>query len=127
MKIGLIGYLAVRRAFRRYIKQDFDLAIYDQKEEFSTNLDEVLNSNIVIIAVPILKLKIASLQFHQLKSGTLVIDCCSVKEYPLQLMEELLPKDIEILGAHPMFRQTVLKIRSTDQSLFCLKEFQRLT
>ena len=111
MKIGLIGYGRLGELLGRYIKQDFDLAIYDdQKEEFSTNLDEVLNSNIVIIAVPISEIKncLSSIS-PKLKSGTLVIDCCSVKEYPLQLMEELLPKDIEILGAHPMFGHDSIK------------------
>ena len=66
MKIGLIGYGRLGELLGRYIKQDFDLAIYDdQKEDFSTNLDDVLNSNIVIIAVPISEIKIASLQFHR--------------------------------------------------------------
>lgn len=38
-----------------------------------------------------------------LKPGTLVADTCSVKMFPLQTMERILPPDVSILGTHPMF------------------------
>ncbi len=38
-----------------------------------------------------------------LSSRTLVFDTCSVKMYPVQLMERLLPAEVEIIGTHPMF------------------------
>ncbi len=38
-----------------------------------------------------------------LKPGTLVADTCSVKMYPIESMERLLPSSVFILGTHPMF------------------------
>lgn len=38
-----------------------------------------------------------------LSSGALVMDTCSVKVYPLALMEKVLPPAVSILGTHPMF------------------------
>lgn len=39
----------------------------------------------------------------RLSEGTLVMDTCSVKLYPLDLMERSLPAGVSILGTHPMF------------------------
>jgi prephenate dehydrogenase len=39
----------------------------------------------------------------RLAPGTLVMDTCSVKTYPVELMERLLPAGVSILGTHPMF------------------------
>ena len=38
-----------------------------------------------------------------LSPDALVIDVCSVKEYPVRLMKELLPERVSILATHPMF------------------------
>lgn len=38
-----------------------------------------------------------------LRPEVTVIDTCSVKMYPVQLMLEILPQDVYILGSHPMF------------------------
>jgi prephenate dehydrogenase len=38
-----------------------------------------------------------------LSSEALVMDTCSVKVYPLALMEKALPSAVSILGTHPMF------------------------
>ncbi|MBI3364494.1 MAG: prephenate dehydrogenase/arogenate dehydrogenase family protein [Ignavibacteriae bacterium] len=39
----------------------------------------------------------------KLRIGALVIDVCSVKEQPVRWMKSLLPKDVLILGTHPLF------------------------
>ena len=39
----------------------------------------------------------------QLPEGSLVVDTCSVKEYPVSLMKTLLPPHVSILGTHPLF------------------------
>ena len=38
-----------------------------------------------------------------LKKDALVVDVCSVKEYPIKLMKNILPKSVQILGTHSMF------------------------
>lgn len=39
----------------------------------------------------------------KLKKGGLVMDVCSVKMFPTQVMIENLPKNIEIIASHPLF------------------------
>lgn len=38
-----------------------------------------------------------------LKKGTVVMDVCSVKVNPCKWLEEILSKDVQVLGSHPMF------------------------
>jgi prephenate dehydrogenase len=38
-----------------------------------------------------------------LRSDGLVVDVCSVKEYPIRLMTDILPQTVSILATHPMF------------------------
>ena len=38
-----------------------------------------------------------------LKENAVIVDVCSVKEYPVQWMRELLPANVSILATHPMF------------------------
>ena len=38
-----------------------------------------------------------------MSEDTLVLDTCSVKEWPLEQMRTLLPDYVDILGTHPMF------------------------
>ncbi len=37
------------------------------------------------------------------KPGTLIVDTCSVKVYPVKLMKSILPEDVFVLATHPMF------------------------
>ena len=68
------------------------------------SLDVACRQKIVILSVPISVFRgtletIAPL----LAPDALVIDVCSVKEYPVRLMKELLPEQVSILATHPMF------------------------
>ena len=68
------------------------------------SLETVCRQDIVIPSVPISVLQevlrtIAPL----LRPDCLVVDVCSVKEYPIRLMTEILPQTVSILATHPMF------------------------
>ncbi len=54
---------------------------------------------ISIRAVPEICRRLCSL----LKPGSLVVDTCSVKVYPVQSMMAILPETVHVLGTHPMF------------------------
>lgn len=113
MKIGLIGYGRLGKLAAHYLGQDCDLLVHDQSGNYQghnpkrmkpSSLEEVCQAPIVILAVPISQLadlcrSISSL----LKEQTLVVDVCSVKVKPMEQMNELLPKHVQILGTHPMF------------------------
>ncbi|MBZ5551775.1 MAG: prephenate dehydrogenase [Acidobacteriia bacterium] len=65
---------------------------------------EAARGAIVVFAVPISELKAAVLAAAPFMSeGAIVMDACSVKIKPLEVMKLLLPSNVEILGAHPLF------------------------
>jgi prephenate dehydrogenase len=60
--------------------------------------------DLVILAMPVPQLgpAIAAIKPH-LRPGAVVIDVCSVKVLPAQIMLAELPDHVEIVGTHPMF------------------------
>jgi prephenate dehydrogenase len=66
--------------------------------------DEVLSSDVIIICVTISAMETFLNNIKdRVKPGTLIMDTCSVKVYPVELMLKLLPKGVDIIGTHPMF------------------------
>ena len=110
--IGIIGYGRFGKLTASYLSEDFDVLVSSrsagslgagQRIQPAT-LEEVCRQDIVIPTVPISVFrdviqKIAPL----LRTDSLVIDVCSVKQYPVQWMMELLPESVSILATHPMF------------------------
>lgn len=65
---------------------------------------EAARGAIVVLAVPISELKAALLAAAPfMTEGAIVMDACSVKMKPVDLMKLLLPASVEILGTHPLF------------------------
>lgn len=111
--IATVGFGRFGKLMVRYLSQDFPVDVYDsggRAEEIekaggrAVGLEAACRNEIVILSVPIsafrqtLK-KVAPL----LAPGTLVVDVCSVKTYPVEWMRDLLPASASILGTHPMF------------------------
>jgi prephenate dehydrogenase len=111
--VGIIGFGRFGKLMARYLAADLNVWVYDphipSQEIDSSNIDSasletVARTDVVILAVPISRLKEVLVQVRPLlKAKSLVIDVCSVKEYPIRWLQELLPDDVEILGTHPMF------------------------
>ncbi|MEK6947168.1 MAG: prephenate dehydrogenase/arogenate dehydrogenase family protein, partial [Nanoarchaeota archaeon] len=112
-KIGLIGFGRFGKLIVRHLSNNFEFYVYDKsanKNEIKNNnaipssLKELCQLDIVILAVPISELKPVLNEIKNLlKKDTLVVDVCSVKEYPIKLMKDILPKSVQILGTHSMF------------------------
>ena len=111
--IGIIGYGRFGQLMAAYLADDFKVVAYRRSQTPAdcrnpntphAPLEKVAQQDIVIIAVPISTLK-ETLQriAPMLKKDALIVDVCSVKEYPLQWMEDILPETVSILGTHPMF------------------------
>ncbi len=66
--------------------------------------DEIFNCDVIIICVAISAMEnfLRNIK-DKVKPGTLIMDTCSVKVYPVNLMLEILPEYVDILGTHPMF------------------------
>jgi prephenate dehydrogenase len=126
MKIGIIGFGRLGKLITRYLGQDAELYVYDINDHSAeisklggkpATLSEAAACPIVIPFVPISAFEsvIDSIIPH-LAQDALVIDVCSVKEKPVEIMQKKLPPHVSILGTHPMFGPD-----SAKQTLFGAK------
>ena len=112
-KLGLIGFGRFGKLIVRHLSDDFEFHVYNrtdksreirQNKAIPASLEEACQNDIVMLAVPISEMENALKSTKNLlKNNSIVIDVCSVKEYPVKLMKEVLPKKIQILATHPMF------------------------
>ncbi|MBL6991103.1 MAG: prephenate dehydrogenase/arogenate dehydrogenase family protein [Bacteriovoracaceae bacterium] len=113
MKVGLIGFGRLGKLLTKYLTEDCDLYVYDKilcsKEvkhlgAIPASLEEVCKLPIIIPAVPISLFEEVIQNISSLVDPhSLIVDVCSVKQHPVDVMEKYLPKSVSILGTHPMF------------------------
>lgn len=113
MKIALVGYGRLGTLLTKYLAQDFELGVFDKQEELTNllpsgvkalNLDELKNFPVILLCLPINQIESFCHEIKDIISkSALIIDTCSVKEYPLKKMSEILPPECSLLGTHPMF------------------------
>lgn len=111
--IGIIGFGRFGKLVAQYLTEDFKVLVYNRKDKsseisktgaFSAPLAKVCMQDIIILCVPISMVKAVLIEIAPvLKKDALIIDVCSVKEYPTKWMKELLPETVSILPTHPMF------------------------
>ncbi|MEJ2635062.1 MAG: prephenate dehydrogenase/arogenate dehydrogenase family protein [Calditrichia bacterium] len=110
--VGLIGFGRFGEVLFRHLGNRHTFKIYDPSKSENPNfrqipfasLGDVCRCSLVIIAVPVSALKkVISEAAPLLPAGTIVMDVCAVKSYPLQIMEDQLPEDVHLLGTHPLF------------------------
>lgn len=98
--------------------------------------DKILQAPALFICVSISSLQSVFQRIgHRIMPGTLVIDTCSVKVYPVRLMQKLLPQTVEIIATHPIFGPDSAKngvkglpliywpIRAKDEVVLYWKQF----
>lgn len=103
MNITLIGHGRLGKLLSQYLEKDFSLNILGIQKSKS-DLEKLKNSQCVILCVPISEMpNILSEIKDYLQPKTIVMDTCSVKEWPIEQMKKILPENIQILGTHPMF------------------------
>ncbi|MCG6909042.1 MAG: prephenate dehydrogenase/arogenate dehydrogenase family protein [Deltaproteobacteria bacterium] len=111
--IGIVGFGRFGRLTTRYLAEDFEVAVYDSGDNASAieksgaaavSLEQACGEEILILSVPISVFG-ATLEKVRplLRKDALVVDVCSVKLYPVELMQRLLPAGVSILATHPMF------------------------
>ena len=108
--VGIIGFGRFGKVLANILQKGFAIKVYDENQNPSmhgiekSSLDDVLNEKTVFVAVPIREFdnvinKISPL----LKKGTTIIDVCSVKIHPTEIMKKKLDPSIGIIATHPMF------------------------
>ncbi|MAG14030.1 MAG: prephenate dehydrogenase [Spirochaetales bacterium] len=71
-----------------------------------TRVDEatVLECDVLFLCVAISALEDVLLRIRRrISADSVVIDTCSVKVYPIRLMDSILPPSVSLIGTHPMF------------------------
>ncbi len=111
--IGILGFGRFGKLMANYLAKDFDVMVYNRSDNGDdimasgakpVSLEVACGQKMVILSVPISVFR-ETLQTVAplLAPDALVIDVCSVKEYPVRLMKDLLPEQVSILATHPMF------------------------
>jgi len=111
--IGIIGFGRFGKLVSHYLAKDFDVFVYnrvDKSAEISrtganpASLEKICSQKIIVPCVPISVLREVLIGIApMLNPDALVVDVCSVKEYPVQWMKQNLPETVSILATHPMF------------------------
>jgi prephenate dehydrogenase len=112
-ELGLIGFGAFGRFMVKHLKRFFDIHVYDGRNITgpakklgvkTAPLKDVASKRIVVIAVPV---QCFGSVIGQIKGfvrpESLVLDVSSVKVKPVMLMKKHLPKNVDIIGTHPLF------------------------
>ncbi len=111
--VGIVGFGRFGQLVARFLSKEFAVVVYSKllpkklpqniRIRFGT-LRDISQSQIVIFCVPIRNFKESIKEVSPfLKKGTLVVDVCSVKKHPVEVMKRYLPRDVDILGTHPLF------------------------
>ncbi|MBG6210974.1 prephenate dehydrogenase [Labrenzia sp. EL_126] len=107
--LGIIGYGAFGRFAAQHLAPYFEIRAYDAVRSAQdwpaqlVSLKEAASTDIVVLAMPVQYLSEIVLAITPyLREGALVLDVCSVKKRPMELLARL-PAHVDILGTHPLF------------------------
>ena len=114
-KVSIIGYGRFGAMLHALLSKGFEVDVYDKKQINNSDVNEVslkdaLKNETIFIAVPIRDFE--SL-IHEIKNdiqgNKTVIDVCSVKVFPKNVMIQNLSAEIDIIATHPLFGPDSLK------------------
>lgn len=120
LRIGIIGFGTFGQFLAKtYVKQGHIVSAQSRSNYYSianaiglssytTDLQQYIasgNYDVLVIAVSILSFEdtIKSIDWSIVPTGTLVVDVCSVKVHPKQVLLKYIPSTLDILCTHPMF------------------------
>ena len=136
--IGVVGYGRFGMLLTEILKKDYKVSVYDPNAsagEMSKSLEDVLESRIIFIAVPISSFESVVKKVSQYNLyNTTIIDVCSVKIHPVKIMKQYLPDHVGIIASHPHFgpdsyspfkelKTTLYPIRDTYNRYNEIKDF----
>ena len=105
--IGIIGYGRFGAILESLLKQDFSLKIYDPN---ASRFDNVLDTSAIFVAVPIRHFETVIREIApKIAPHTTIIDVCSVKIYPVNIMKQYLLPSVGIIATHPLFGPDSIK------------------
>ncbi len=111
MRVGVYGLGRFGSFWASELARHFSVKGYSRSQHRKTPDGVERVSEHEIAQTPVLFLCVAISALEEvigrlsglLRPGALVLDTCSIKVYPVSLMERLLPAGVEIMATHPMF------------------------
>jgi prephenate dehydrogenase len=110
LTFGIIGYGRFGRLWADCLRPFGRVLVYDKNPVTiaagveAATLAEAAAADIVFILVPISSFTASCGEISPLlRSHTIVVDACSVKEYPVRVMLESFAPDQPIIATHPLF------------------------
>tara|TARA_X000001036_G_scaffold134313_1_gene127024 strand:+ start:1096 stop:1809 length:714 start_codon:yes stop_codon:yes gene_type:complete len=131
-KVSIIGFGRFGAMLHSLLSKGFEVDVYDKNpidnsEVNVVSFEEVLKNDTIFIAVPIrdfedLVINISS----KIQSGKTIIDVCSVKVFPKQVMIDNLPAETDIIATHPLFGPDSLKDSGSVMTMEAVRDsFER--
>ncbi len=127
--ISIIGFGNFGTLLASILNQHFAVSVYHYKKnkEYDNKAKKIRvklvdikiasKADIVILSVPISKTKETIKKIAPLmKNGAILMDTCSVKVRPCKWLKKYTPKNIQIIGTHPMFGPTTTKFNLDKQT-----------
>jgi prephenate dehydrogenase len=124
--IGIIGFGRFGQLAAFQLKKHFQVFTYDKNDKRKiaekigikfVDLKDCATKNIVLLCVPISNFEDVLNQITPYLNNSLVIDVCSVKEEPVNIMKKIVPKDCECIGSHPLFGPDTVKNGLKDKKI----------
>ncbi len=112
LTIAIIGYGDFSKLMIRYLNPYADIMVASRQKALKkhrlnfqhVSLKTVLSQQIIIPSMPAQFLEEFFVKNRQLLNPkALVIDVCSVKVKPVEVLQKALPKTVQILATHPLF------------------------
>ena len=106
IRIGIIGFGSFGKFLAEKLDSYGDVSVYSHrgiKSKWSADIEKIAAADYVILAIPLqhYETTIKMIKPH-LKPGTVIVDVCSVKVKPVELLKRMLPTQ-PIVATHPMF------------------------
>lgn len=112
--LGLIGAGAFGQLCLRDLGPHFAVTVADPRPDLPAiaaahgattgTLAQAAAQDVVILAMPVRALEdVARQAAPHLRPGALVLDVCSIKTKPLDMLRRILPAAVDIVGTHPLF------------------------
>lgn len=118
MKFGIIGYGRFGKLWANALQPYGTVLVCEKTFNPQTapegievvSMAEVAGADVIFLLVPISEFASCCQQLAPLlKPETIVIDCCSVKVYPVTVMQQTLPEAQTIIATHPLFGPDSIK------------------
>ena len=114
-KVSIIGFGRFGAMLHSLLSKGFEVDVYDKNsinnpEINEVSLEEALSNETIFISVPIRDFEDLIVEISdKIAPGKTVIDVCSVKVFPKQVMSTKLPSETDIIATHPLFGPDSLK------------------